>query len=219
MSPSAARMRLCLFLMFVCSCRGDRAPRDDDAFASLGADCQALMNAARRASACDEALERLATAIMAAPDEPACAHAVRAAMARRPTSGAVRSLLEPAEPSAHVPLHDAERGWIESMQLPAEIVVTPDLAPGPGVPVTSAWIDASPLDPDSHGRMRVWVVPGKHNLSLLHAGERDEYCALVHACDRVVVTAHGSQLAQHPSIQHGACGPEQRPQVSRRVER
>lgn len=168
--------------------------------------CDALVRIARQSAACDPALASLAEALAEQPDELECRVAVRRVLIgpeREPAR--VRSVWTPAQGPEAAPLSPEELESISQPSWPAELVVVPDIAPGPGVPPTVVVLDEVPLDPDVHGRLQGHLPPGVADLRLRHAGRETAYCVELRPCTTLRVTAHGDKLARHPDVRAGPC--------------
>lgn len=183
------------------ACERERAPQP-----SIGPDCAAVVAAARRAAACDPALDALAAAVEEESDERACREAARQLLEPAPeTQPGIRSVFEPTAATRIDPLTADELAGLDELPLPAFVVITPDVAPGAGVAATAALIGELQLPADSEGRLRTGVAPGARSLRLEHAGETAEYCVQLEPCETLTATAHGAKLARHPAIRPGPC--------------
>lgn len=172
----------------------------------LPPDCGALVDAGHRASACDPAIAALLVEIVAAPDEPRCRSAARALLdPPAPGYGRVVSIHERPPDRGKTPLTPAELAALAALPLPGHLVVAPDLAPGPGVPPTTASFGDAPLAADSDGRLRVATAPGARTLEVRHANAETRTCVTLTACTTVTLTAHGATLAPNPAIRPGPC--------------
>lgn len=190
-------------LLAIAACRD----REVEA-AAPGPACTALLDAARRAEACDPTLGDLAARIEAAPEESQCSIAARALLADEPgveELPRLRSVHDPRPMPDDSALTLDERRALAELPLPAELRVVPDLRPGPGVPPTTADIDRSPLVREADGVLRGFAVPGARTLRLRHAGRESVYCLELHACETTTVTAHGARLARSPASRPGPC--------------
>ena len=172
--------------------------------ARSGPDCEALAAAARRATACDPELERVATQLLVEPDEVRCRQVARGLLAGPPTTR-VQSVHTESSPGPQTPLHDEERARLASLPLPGRLRVTPDVPPTEGRPSTLVKIDGQELARDKAGVSATAVEPGQHQLELLHAGARTRACIQLNQCETVRLTAHGSELAPHQAISQGPC--------------
>lgn len=172
----------------------------------LPPDCAALVAAGHRASACDPAIAALLVEIVEAPDEPRCRAAARALLdPPAPGYGRVVSVHERLPDRGRTPLTAAERDALAALPLPGHLVVVPDLAPGPGVPPTSASLGDTPLAADGDGRLRLAAAPGARTLEVRHANAETRTCVTLTACATVTLTAHGATLAPNPAVRPGAC--------------
>jgi hypothetical protein len=168
--------------------------------------CEALVRVARQSAACDAALEPLAQAVQREPDELACRLAVRRVLAgpqARPLR--VRSVWAPDPAEDSSPLSSEEIASLSASTWPAQLLVVPDIPPGPGVPPTSGQLDETALDPDEHGRLHGHLPPGPTTLLLRHAGREAVYCVELRSCETLRITAHGDRLARHPDVRPGPC--------------
>jgi hypothetical protein len=173
-----------------------------------GPACTALLEAARRAQACDPTLGALADRLEAQPEEAECRVAARALLGRPPAADdlpRLRSVHDPGPTPDASALTADERLALAGLPLPAEVAVAPDLRPGPGVPPTTADIDATPLARDPDGVLRGFAAPGPRTLRLRHAGRESVYCLELQACQTTRVTAHGARLARSTAARPGPC--------------
>lgn len=171
-----------------------------------GPDCAVWIAAGERALGCDPAIAGLLIELRARPEERRCRAAARQLLAPlRAEAPRIVSVYEPATPADAGPLTAEERGALLGMPLPGTVVVTPDLAPGPGVPVTTAELGGAPLAVDADGRLRGTRAPGEHTLALRHANGASRSCVTLRACETVGLTGHGAELAPHPSLRAGPC--------------
>jgi hypothetical protein len=168
--------------------------------------CDALVRVARQSAACEAALEPLAAAVEKQRDELACRLAVRRVLeGPQPAPVRVRSVwTADSQPDAS-PLTAQELASFTESARPAQLLVTPDIAPAPGVPPTSAQLDEMALDPDEEGRLHGHLAPGVATLILRHAGRRSVYCIELRPCETLRVTSHGDKLARHPDVSAGPC--------------
>lgn len=172
----------------------------------LPADCAALVDAGHRASACDPAIHGLLVEIVAEPDERRCRAAVRDLL-DPPTAGPGRVVSVHQRPPARgdVPLTAGERAALASLPLPGTLVVVPDLALGPGVPLTTATLAGVALQPDARGTLRHATAPGTLDLQVRHANAETWSCVTLGACETVTLTAHGATLAPSAAVRPGRC--------------
>jgi hypothetical protein len=177
------------------------------AASALGPDCAAFVAAARRATQCDPTLANLATRVEDEPDEQACRSAARRLLApQQPAEPRVRSVFEaPPGVPGDAPLTASERAKLDALPMPAFVVITPDVAPAPGVASTVALIGELQLRADAEGRLRTGLAAGARSLRLEHAGQSAEYCVELKPCETLTATAHGAKLARHPDIRPGPC--------------
>lgn len=171
----------------------------------LGPDCAALVAAGHRASACDPAIHPLIVELVATPDEPRCRAAARMLLAPPALVARVVSVHELPPDRGATPLTGPERTALEHLVLPGTLVLEPDMAPGPGVPPTSASLGDAPLTADADGRLRSATAPGAHTLEVRHANADTQSCVTLTACETVTITAHGATLAPNPAVRPGAC--------------
>ena len=202
-APARIAHRLLVSAGLLTSC----SETEDRGLLAPASDCAPLVQAARRAGGCDPNLVTLASALAQAPDETRCRAAARRLLsAGSSAASGVRSLLEPLDPpSSPLPLTPAERAGLAALVLPATLTIIPDLAPGPGVPQTSATLDSVALESDVRGRLHARVEPGLHTVVVRHAGQETQHCVDLEQCGRLVVAAHGSTLARHSRLRRGAC--------------
>ncbi len=187
--------------MLLLACARDEAPA-----ATLGPDCAAVVAAARRASSCDPALEDLAARVEQDADEWACRDAARRLLDPLPAAEPrIRSVFEPEPGPRTEPLTPDEHARLDALPLPAFLVITPDVAPAPGVASTTAQIGELQLPADGDGRLRTGVAPGARSLRLEHAGQTAEYCVELRPCETLTAIAHGAKLARHPAVRPGPC--------------
>ncbi|MBK7830182.1 hypothetical protein [Nannocystis sp.] len=171
-----------------------------------GPDCAVWIAAGERARGCDPAIAGLLLELQARPEERRCRAAARQLLAPlRAEPPRIVSVYEPATPADAGPLTAEERAALLGMALPGTVVVTPDLAPGPGVPVTTAELGGVPLAVDGDGRLRGTRAPGEHTLALRHANAMSRSCVTLRACETVALTGHGAEVAPHPSLRAGPC--------------
>lgn len=167
----------------------------------LPPDCGALVDAGHRASACDPAIHALLVEIVAAPDERRCRSAARLLLDPPATGhGRVVSVHEKPPDRGLTPLTEQELTALAAMPLPGTLVIEPDMAPGPGVPPTSASLDDEPLTVGLDGRLRTTTAPGVHALDVRHANAEAHVCVTLTACETVTLTAHGATLAPNPAV-------------------
>lgn len=172
----------------------------------LPPDCGALVAAGHRASACDPAIHALLVEIVEAPDERRCRAAARLLLdPSPPVRGRVVSVHERPPDRGQTPLTAAELNALAETPLPGTLVIVPDLAPGPGVPPTSATLDGTPLTAGADGRLRSPTAPGAHTLEVRHANAETRTCVTLTACETVTLTAHGATLAPNPAVRPGPC--------------
>jgi hypothetical protein len=172
----------------------------------LPADCAALVAAGHRAKACDPAIHPLLVEIVAEPDERRCRAAARMLLdPPTPAHGRVVSVHELPPDRGLAPLTAAELAALDALTLPGTLVLAPDLAPGPGVPPTTATLDGAPLAAGPDGRVRQLAAPGAHELEVRHANADTRACVTLTACETVTLTAHGATLAPNPAVRPGAC--------------
>jgi len=175
----------------------------------LPLDCGALVAAGHRASACDPAIHALLVEIVEAPDERRCRAAARQLLGPpAPAHGRVRSVHERPPDLGQTPLTAAEQAALAELPLPGTLEIVPDLAPGPGVPPTSASLDGTPLIAGADGRLRSPTAPGAHTLEVRHANAESRTCVTLTACETVTLTAHGATLAPNPAVRAGPCASE-----------
>lgn len=201
--PGRTSLPLLLALLGACP---DPANSDAAGPARPGADCQALIDAARRAESCDPELGRLADLLEAKPDELACRTQARQLLAKPGSPSRIRSIYEKRSPEHTPPLAEQELRQLAELSLPGIIAIHPDLPPGPGRPSTTISLDEHVVPADQRGHFVVHVPPGEHTLILGHAGESTQACVRVDVCERVELTAHGPQFAHHERVSPGACG-------------
>lgn len=176
--------------------------------ATPGPDCAALLAVGDRASGCDPRLEPLLAELRRDPEELRCRGAARQLLELpAPARGRVVSVYEPAPAPDLAPLSPAERAALLALPLPGTLTLTPDLAPGPGVPNTTATVDGLALLRDAGGRLSGTWAPGRHLLQVRHADRETRACLTLRACEEVAVTAHGASLAAHPAVRPGPCEP------------
>jgi hypothetical protein len=169
--------------------------------------CDALVETARRAEACDPALAELAARLEAEADETACRRAVRTLLGGSPADAEphVRSVWTPrASPDAG-PLSESERHALAELPLPAELLLVPATHPAPGIPRTSATIDRLELLPDPDGRIRGFAAPGARTIELRHAGQAAVYCVTLRECERTELSTDGTHLPRRPDVRTGPC--------------
>lgn len=171
----------------------------------VGEDCRALIAAGERALACDPAIAGLVDELRARPDERRCRAAARELLAPAVVEPRIFSVYEPVTPGDAGALTAGEREALLTMVLPGRLRVTPDLAPGPGVPATTAELGGAPLAVDGDGRLHATRAQGRHTLVLRHANGETRGCVTLRACEAVDLTAHGAELAPHASLVAGAC--------------
>ena len=195
------QLRICLGALARAACG-----REASVVEAVGPDCGALIAASERALACDPQLAGLALALRAAPDERRCRAAARQLLAPpRAEAPRIVSVYEPATPADAGPLSAAERAALLEITLPGTLRLLPDVAPGPGVPVTTAELGVTPLETDAAGRLHTTRAPGEHTLTLRHMHATSRVCVTLRACETVALTTHGAELAPHPSLRTGAC--------------
>ena len=196
---AAGLLRLLVLVLAACG-------REASVAVVVGEDCAALIAARERALACDPALAGLVDELRARPDERRCRAAARLLLAPSvPEAPRIVSVYEPATPPDGGPLSAEERAALLAVRLPGTLRVTPDLAPGPGVPATTAVLGGTPLTRGSDGRLHATRAPGEHTLALRHANGESRSCVTLRACETVALTAHGAELAPHSSLRVGAC--------------
>lgn len=184
------------------------APAGPDTPPAPGPDCAALLAAGDRARGCDPRLGPVLGELSARPDESRCRGAARLLLGPPPPlRGRVVSVYERAPARDTAPLTAEERAALLALPLPGTLTLTPDLAPGPGVPITSATVDDAPLLRQGGGRLFGTWAPGRHQLRLRHADRESAACVTLRACEEVAVTAHGASLAAHPAVRPGLCEP------------
>lgn len=198
--------RLAALAMTVVACT---ASTPDPAPAGPGPDCAALLALGERANACDPRLAPLMAEVRSAPDELRCRGAARLLLGPPPplARGRVVSVHERPPAPDPAPLTTTERAALAELPLPGTLTLTPDLAPGPGVPNTSATLDEVALARDAGGRLSGTSAPGEHLLRVRHADRETLACVTLRACEAVAVTAHGASLAPHPALRSGPCEP------------
>ena len=168
----------------------------------------AQVMAGERALGCDPAIADLLTELRERPDERRCRAAARQALTPPvAASGRVVSVYERAPTTSDAPLTAAEVAALTGLPLPGELVLSPDLAPRPGVPATTATLAGAALQVDADGRLRGSAAPGRHTLEVRHANDRGAACVTLTACSAVALTAHGALLAPHPAVVAGPCEP------------
>jgi len=198
-------MRCSLGLLALVACQA--SPLADSA-PTPGPECAALIAAGERARGCDPAIDALVAELQARPQELRCRGAARQLLAPpTPARGRVVSVYERPPAPGDAPLDADERAALLRLPLPGTLVLAPDLAPGPGVPATTATLDGAPLTVDADGRLRGALAPGEHALTVRHANGETHGCVTLRACEAVVLTAHGASLAPHPALRSGPCGP------------
>lgn len=189
----------CAWLMAACGEPASEPP-------PIPPDCGALVAAGHRASACDPAIHALIVEVVSEPDERRCRAAVRTLLDPPTAShGRVVSVHEPLPVRDAEPLTPAELAALEALPLPATLVLVPDLAPGPGVPPTTASLGGVPLQADPSGRLQRWAAPGALDLQVRHANAETFACVTLTACETVTLTAHGATLAPNPAARPGRC--------------
>ena len=171
-----------------------------------GPDCAALIKVGTRALGCDPLLEPLMAELRASPDELRCRGAARLlltppALAR----GRVVSVYERPPAPDPAPLTAEEHAALADLLLPGTRTLTPDLAPGPGVPNTRATLDEVALDSDPRGRLSLTRAPGEHLLTVRHTDRETRTCVTLRACESLDLTAYGASLAPHPALRPGPC--------------
>ena len=189
-------------VVLIAAC-GSTPPPDDAK--TVGADCTALIETARRAAGCDPQLVRLAEELERSPDELACRRQARRLLSPREPSSRIHSVHDGTADPPPAPLTEAERSALGQLALPAILVISPDVPRQPGIPETKVQIDGEPVIPDHDGRFLAYLVPGTHSLQVKHADATQDSCVQVDTCDRIEVTAHGSKLAPHERVSPGAC--------------
>jgi hypothetical protein len=198
--PTVPRILLALALLVTACAEPPASPPP------LPPDCAALVEAGHRASACDPAIHALIVEIVEAPDERRCRSAARVLLEPpAPGHGRVVSVHERPRVRDDAPLTAAEHAALAALPLPGTLVVVPDLAPGPGVPPTSARLGGAPLASDADGRLRSTTAPGAHGLEVRHANAETHSCVTLTACETVTITAHGATLAPNPAVRPGPC--------------
>lgn len=192
-------MTLAAFVL-ACGCP-QPTPRD------AKTDCTALIDAARRAQACDPALKPLADAAGTDLDEQRCRAIVRKLLrAPNPADAKVHSVHQSPSLPSTTPLSDKELEKLRTLPRPATVSVRPDVSPEePGILPTHVTIDGLGIDPDERGRLQATIAPGVRTLQIEHAGESTAYCVDLRPCEPLVVTAHGAKLAKHPDVRPGPC--------------
>lgn len=176
--------------------------------AAPGPDCEALLAVGDRARGCDPRLAALLAELRQDPDEPRCRGAARLLLERpSPARGRVVSVYERAPAPDTAPLGADEHAALLALPLPGTLTLIPDLAPGPGVPNTTATLDGLALVRDAGGRLSGTWAPGRHLLQVRHADRETRACLTLQACEEVAVTAHGASLAAHPAVRPGPCEP------------
>jgi hypothetical protein len=171
----------------------------------IGADCTALVDAARRAASCDPELVRLADELERSPDELVCRRQARRLLTPPEPSSRVHSVYDGSADSPPQPLSETERAALRQLALPAILVISPDVPRQPGIPPTTIEIDGNPVIPDRDGRFFAYLVPGTHTLNVKHSDAEQDACLDIETCDRVELIAHGSKLASHERVSPGAC--------------
>lgn len=171
-----------------------------------GPDCAALIEVGTRALGCDPQLGPLMSELRASPDELRCRGAARLlldppALAR----GRVVSVYERPPAPDPAPLTAEEHKALGELVLPGTLMLVPDLAPGPGVPNTTATLDGVALGSDVRGRLSSTGQPGEHLLIVRHADRETQACVTLRACESLTLTAHGGSLAPHPALRPGPC--------------
>ncbi|MBA3545378.1 MAG: hypothetical protein H0T76_02740 [Nannocystis sp.] len=171
-----------------------------------GPDCAALIAVGTRALGCDPRLGPLMTELRASPDELRCRGAARLlleppALAR----GRVVSVYERPPAPDPSPLTADEHAALAELVLPGTLILVPDLAPGPGVPNTTATLDGAALGSDVRGQLSSTGQPGEHLLMVRHADRETLACVTLPACESLTLTAHGGSLAPHPALRPGPC--------------
>lgn len=206
--PTGHRLFLTGILLAAVGCGGPSASTDkrgrEQPAPTVGPDCDALLDAARRAASCDEALGALATTVEGSPDETRCRIEARRLIGPD-RSPEVASLYATPWPDGRAPLDEEERERLSRLALPASLRIEPDLAPMPGRPVTSARLGGRGLSGAEDGTVTAYRLPGPYTLELHHADETREHCVVLEACADVALTAHGAQLASHPAVKPGPC--------------
>jgi hypothetical protein len=168
--------------------------------------CDALLRASRNAMNCDPALEPLVLALEQQPDELACRIAVRRVLeGPRKIPARVRSVWASDPPPDGAPLSAEELAALDEAAWPAELHIVPDVAPGPGVPPTSAKLDDLTLSSNEHGHLRGHLPPGDATIRVRHAGRETEYCVTLRPCQPLRITSHADKVARHPDVRHGPC--------------
>jgi len=201
--PDPTRLAL-LAALSLAACAPEAPPRASAA--PPGPECAALLAAGERAAGCDARLVPLVAELRASPDEPRCRAAARLLLdppAR--ARGRVVSVYERAPAPDPTPLSAAELAALAALPLPGTLVVTPELAPGPGVPVTTATLGEVALASEAGGRLRGARAPGEHQLTLRHAGQEALACVTLEACAEVRLTARGAELGTHAALRPGPC--------------
>ena len=203
--PGVRRFRLPLcFVLAACGVEAPAPVREQP-----GPDCTALIDAGERARACDPAIDALLAELRARPDESRCRMAARQLLAPpAPGRGRIVSVYEQPSTIATTPLTADEHAELATLPLPGSLVISPDMAPRPGVPATTAMLADVPLELDSDGRLRGKTAPGEHTLVVRHANAEVRACVRLRACESVALTAHGASLAPHASLRTGPCEPD-----------
>jgi hypothetical protein len=200
-AEGSALRRVALAALTALACEA-RAP----VTAEPGPDCAALLAVAERAQGCDPRLGLLMTELRSAPDELRCRGAARGLLAPPPLArGRVVSVYEQPPAPDPTPLTAAEHAALAELPLPGTLTLIPDLAPGPGVPGTSATLGEVELAREAGGRLSGTWAPGQHLLRVRHADRETTACVTLRACEAVTVTAHGASLAPHPAVRPGPC--------------
>jgi hypothetical protein len=174
--------------------------------AELGPDCSALLAAGERALGCDARLASVMAELRTSPDELRCSGAARLLLGPPPLArGRVVSVYERPPAPDPTPLTAAEHTALRDLTLPGTLTLIPDLAPGPGVPGTSATLGELALGREPDGRLSTMSSPGEHILQVRHADREATACVTLQACETVTVTVHGGSLAPHPAVRPGPC--------------
>ncbi len=202
MRPALAALAVLSFGTLI-ACEGPARPVEAVA---PGPDCAALIEVGTRALGCDPQLGSLMTELAASPDELRCRGAARLlldppALAR----GRVVSVYERPPAPDPAPLTADEHAALAELVLPGTLTLVPDLAPGPGVPNTTATLDGVALGSDTRGRLSSTWAPGEHQLMVRHADRETRACVTLRACEPLTLTAHGGSLAPHPALRPGPC--------------
>lgn len=164
------------------------------------------MRLAVRAQDCDPALGTLVNMLSRDPDEVRCRVAARRILHDAAVvEPRVRSVWTRDPELDTSPLSRQELASLASMPRPSELLLTPDVAPAPGIPPTSGEVEQVELDHDSRGRLHAHLPPGPGTLRLRHAGRESVYCLELRPCVTLDLTTHGDKLSRHPDVHTGPC--------------